>query len=63
MEQSESSYTSPKVKLFFAIDSKTRIPPQIVDLSDPRSGEKIAAREDPAKWAFKDLDALWQKAS
>ena len=63
VEQSESSYTSPKVKLFFAIDSKTRIPPQIVDLSDPRSGEKIAAREDPAKWAFKDLDALWQKAS
>ena len=35
------------------------ISPAMLDLSEPGCPERIAAREDPAKWNFPDLDALW----
>jgi hypothetical protein len=51
--------TTPKVKVFFATKSNMRILPEIVDLSRPDTAEKIAGREDPAKWRFPDLNELW----
>jgi putative nucleotidyltransferase with HDIG domain len=59
VEQSPQSLITPRIKVFFSAKSGTRIPPQLVDLSDPGCAEKIEGREDPAKWNFRDLNALW----
>jgi putative nucleotidyltransferase with HDIG domain len=59
MEQTGKSLTMPLVKVFFSTKSNMRIVPEIVDLSQPGSTEKIVSREDPAKWKFADLNELW----
>ncbi|NDP40476.1 MAG: HD-GYP domain-containing protein [Rhodoferax sp.] len=59
MEQTGKSLTTPSVKVFFSTKSNMRIVPQLVDLSSPGTSEKIAVREDPAKWHFADLNELW----
>ena len=60
--QTTGSLTTPMVKAFYAIAQKERIPAQDVDLSQPGCTEKITAREDPAKWQFEDLDAMWSRS-
>lgn len=59
VEQSAKSLLSPHVKVFFSTKSNARIVPEMIDLSRPGCPEKIAAREDPAKWNFPDLNELW----
>ena len=59
VEQSSKSLTMPYVKVFYSTKSDLRIPPEVIDLSAPTSTDKIAGREDPAKWKFPDLDQLW----
>nr|WP_315188205.1 HD-GYP domain-containing protein [uncultured Albidiferax sp.] len=59
MEQSPSSLLKPVVKVFFSTKSDIRIPPEVVDLSEPGCKEKITGREDPEFWRFKDLNELW----
>jgi putative nucleotidyltransferase with HDIG domain len=61
MEQTPKSLTTPRVKVFFSTKSNMRIVPVIVDLSLPTSSDKIAGREDPAKWKFADLNELWSE--
>lgn len=63
MEQTARSLTMPRVKVFFSTKSDMRIPPEIVDLSSPGCREKIASREDPHQWPFKDIDELWSGLS
>jgi len=58
MEQS-ASLVSPRVRVFFSTRSDLRIPPEVVDLSQPGGTDKIVAREDPDKWRFPDLAELW----
>lgn len=59
VEQTAKSLTTPRIKVFFSTKSGLRIPAQIVDLSAQNCQERIAGREDPAKWNFPDLDELW----
>jgi hypothetical protein len=59
VEQTTKSLTTPCVKVFFSTKSNMRITPVVVDLSKVTNGEKIASREDPAKWNFSDLNELW----
>lgn len=59
MEQTGKSLTTPCVKVFFSTKSNMRIMPQLVNLSSPDTTERIAGREDPAKWNFSDLNELW----
>jgi HD-GYP domain-containing protein (c-di-GMP phosphodiesterase class II) len=59
VEQTSKSLTTPCVKVFFSTKSNMRIVPELVDLSRPGVTEKIASREDPAKWRFADLNELW----
>ena len=56
-EQGEHSLLKPKVKVFFSTKSQAYIKPEIIDLA--RSPEKIAGREDAAKWGIKDIDRYW----
>jgi putative nucleotidyltransferase with HDIG domain len=59
MEQTSKSLTTPCVKVFFSTKSNLRITPEMVDLSLPSCSDRIAAREDPEKWHFPDLNELW----
>lgn len=59
IEQSERSLLAPRVKVFFSTKSQTRIVPETLDLAGPGVTEKILGHEDPAKWGFSDLDAMW----
>lgn len=59
VEQTTKSLTTPCVKVFFSTKSNMRIVPHMVDLSSPDTSDKIAGREDPAKWHFPDLNELW----
>ena len=58
-EQAGQSLTTPKIKLFFSTKSSLRIPALMVDLSRADTVDRIAGREDPAKWRFPDLHELW----
>jgi len=57
--QTEGSLTTPVVKVFYSTRIRERITPEDVDLSAEDCCEKIVGREDPAKWKFPDLDAMW----
>ena len=59
IEQNNKSLTKPVVKVFFSTKSDMRIMPEILDLSSPRTSDKIAGREDPEKWKFHDLTEMW----
>jgi len=59
VEQTSKSLTTPCIKVFYSINSKMRILPEIIDLSRPDCVEKIVGREDPDKWRFPDLNELW----
>jgi HD-GYP domain-containing protein (c-di-GMP phosphodiesterase class II) len=58
-EQAGKSLTTPKVKMFYSTKSSLRIPAMMVDLSRADTLDRIAGREDPAKWRFPDLHELW----
>ena len=58
-EHNESALLKPKVKVFFSIQSQSRIAPEVVDLAHPRSPHRIVAREDPAAWGLTRIDELW----
>lgn len=58
-EQSRASLTMPVVKAFYLVASAQRVEPVLIDLSARGCADKIITREDPAKWQFPDLDAMW----
>lgn len=57
IEQGEQSLLKPRVKVFFSTKSQSYIKPESIDIA--RSPEKIAGREDVAKWGIKDVDRYW----
>jgi len=57
IEQGEHSLLKPKVKVFFSTKSQAYIKPEVIDIA--RSPEKIAGREEAAKWGIKDVDRYW----
>ena len=59
IDQTEKSLLTPRIKVFYSTKASSRIKPEIIDLSNPNCQEKIAGREDPAKWKFHDLNELW----
>jgi len=62
VDQSEQSLLAPRVKVFFSLDTQTRLPPKVIDLANCGGNEKILTHENPAKWGFRDLEALWRGA-
>ena len=59
VEQASKSLLTPQVKVFFSTRSQTYLKPEIVDLARPGVRDKIAGREDAAKWGIKDFDSYW----
>ncbi|QXL83673.1 HD-GYP domain-containing protein [Comamonas sp. NLF-1-9] len=58
-EQSPGTLLAPRVKAFYSLHRGERIAPQLIDLSRAGAEDRIAAREDPARWGFSDLNTLW----
>lgn len=59
IEQDDASLLCPRVRVFFSTRFNARIRPEVVDLARHAGVSKIVGREDPKKWNFSDLDALW----
>ncbi|AGX88269.1 HD-GYP domain-containing protein [Candidatus Symbiobacter mobilis] len=59
VEQSSGTLTAPIVKVFYSTKSGLRFEPALIDLSHPKTTDKIVQREDPTQWNFHDLDVLW----
>jgi putative nucleotidyltransferase with HDIG domain len=59
VEQGEKSLLTPRIKVFYSTRADARIQPELVDLARGGCPESIASREDPARWNFTDLDAMW----
>lgn len=57
IEQSQKSLLTPKVKVFFSTKAQAYIKPEVVDLNHGK--DKIATREDAAKWGIKNVDQYW----
>jgi len=58
-QQTGKSLLSPKVKVFFSSKSDSYIMPQLLDLADPGTEDKIIKREDAEKWHLKDINKYW----
>nr|WP_309578210.1 MULTISPECIES: HD-GYP domain-containing protein [Pseudomonas] len=59
IEKNPDRLGKPIVRVFFSLQSNTSIFPQVIDLSQPSTTDRIVSREDPAKWGFKNLENLW----
>ena len=58
-EQAGKQLLRPTVRVFFDLERKQRIVPELLDLAAADCRDRIQGHEDPARWPFSDLDALW----
>ena len=58
VEQSPKTLTAPVVRVFYSVKSGMPVSLQRLDLSGGTS-DRIVGREQPEKWNFTFLDALW----
>lgn len=59
VDKNPGSLLKPKVKVFYSIKSNARLLPEIIDLSQQGSTDKIVANENPDDWNFPDFNQLW----
>jgi putative nucleotidyltransferase with HDIG domain len=59
VEQNPEASLAPKVKAFYSIGSKSRIKPEVIDLSHVSCKDRIENVEMRERWDFPDLDAMW----
>jgi putative nucleotidyltransferase with HDIG domain len=59
-EQGRGSLVRPIVRSFYSIESNRTMPNNLIDLAADDCEIRIVGPEDPAKWGFHHLDALWQ---
>lgn len=59
IEQAAGSLLEPRIRAFYSIERDCYIAPEVIDLAAPGCAERIVGREDPAKWGFVNLEALW----
>lgn len=59
VDQNRDALASPVVKLFFSTKSGMPITPVRLDLARAATSDRIAGRESPEPWGFKQIDDLW----
>jgi putative nucleotidyltransferase with HDIG domain len=63
IDKGEKSLLQPQLKLFYSTRAKAHILPQVIDLARADCPYRIVDVEDPAKWQFTNLSALWSGLS
>ncbi|MFZ6872762.1 HD-GYP domain-containing protein [Undibacterium sp. Di27W] len=58
-QQVGKSLLLPKVRVFFSVKAMAYITPELIDLSRLGMNDKIASREDAAKWGIRDINRYW----
>jgi HD-GYP domain-containing protein (c-di-GMP phosphodiesterase class II) len=59
IDQNPDALLAPKVRVFYSIPRQRPILVYDVDLSDAATQERIASRESPQTWNFRELDKVW----
>jgi HD-GYP domain-containing protein (c-di-GMP phosphodiesterase class II) len=59
VDQNRDVPAAPVVKLFFSTKSNMPITPVRLDLARGATSDRIAGRESPERWGFKQIDDLW----
>ncbi|GAA4011555.1 HD-GYP domain-containing protein [Actimicrobium antarcticum] len=60
VEQQESkSLLKPKVRVFFSSKAMSHIKPELLDLANPATNDKIVSREEAGKWGLTDINRYW----
>lgn len=59
IEQGQKSLLHPRVKILMSARTKIGLPPEILDLADPRVNDSIVKYELAEDWGLKDIDRLW----
>lgn len=52
VEQHATSLLTPKVRVFFSVQSNCRFPPRLIDLAKGPAADKIVSSEAPRDWGF-----------
>lgn len=60
IEQNRDQLSRPVLRAFFCCLSRTPIPARVVDLSQASETDRIVSRENPAQWAFDNLNEPMQ---
>lgn len=58
VDERPSDPTRPRVRAFYTLRERKRVPPVDVPLSVSGQGERIVAQEDPGRWGFTDWQSL-----
>ena len=59
VEQGEKSLLHPKVKVFLSTRTRTRVPPEVVDLGNCVEQDGIVKFELAEDWGVQNVDTLW----
>lgn len=58
-EPGGDSLLKPKVRVFYSLRRQQKILVHTLDLADPACRDSIVGPENPEKWGFTNLEALW----
>lgn len=58
IDQSPKSLLTPMVKVFFSTKSKSRIPIEVLDLSESNVQDSIVGYENPVAWGIHDINEI-----
>ncbi len=59
IDQNPDALLAPRVRVFYSIARQRPLLVYDVDLSDPAASDRIAGRESPQAWNFRELDKVW----
>lgn len=59
IDQNPDALLEPRVRVFYSIQRQRPILVYDVDLADGATQERIASRESPQTWNFRELDKVW----
>ena len=59
IDQNPDALLAPKVRVFYSVQRQRPILVYDVDLSDDATQDRIASRESPQTWNFRELDKVW----
>ncbi|HEY0563205.1 MAG TPA: phosphodiesterase, partial [Methylophilus sp.] len=60
IDQSDKTLLKPIVKVFFSVQSKSRIAIETLDLSKAAVHDEIIGHETASTWGIHDVHELWQ---